>query len=268
MASPVSEASMEIPAAHMTDESTPSTPSSFSSFSTFSSFSPPSQLNSLFFNLPAELRLKIYSYCIPQKCAIKVINTKYRPWGVQPVVSTRDPALAKDKFANTQPHWINILQVCKRMTEECLELLYGENLFEVHLSKGGETALMETFSQRNLQRIRNVLAVAPSRWFIGKLGQPDVDLWATIGSNLTRFEWVVQPDWICKRRHDKPVPLEQLEQWFEWTDTYLDCFSEFMPAGMKFKLGFDNWKGDQMYRNVGGVLFKRGPFFKKGGEAL
>ncbi|KAJ5129782.1 uncharacterized protein N7515_005821 [Penicillium bovifimosum] len=255
-----SDSSMESPPAHMEDAPTPpspSTPSSFSSDS-LSTYSSPSRPNSPFFNLPAELRLQIYSHLVPQKCAIKVINTKYRPWGIEPVVSTRDPAFSEDKFANTRPHWINILQVCKQMTEECLDILYGENLFEIHLTSGGEVALRETFSKRNLQRIRNVVAISPSPQSSERLNQPDLDLWDTLGPNLTMFKWVFRPDWEGKLFYDKPIPSEKLERWFEWMGCYMECFSEVMPTGANVELRFDDGKGDP---SVGGVLFKRGPFF-------
>ncbi|KAJ5467578.1 hypothetical protein N7475_005330 [Penicillium sp. IBT 31633x] len=215
------------------------------------------------FTLPAEIRCHIYGFCIPQKCVIEVTNAKYRPWGVQPVVSTRDSLLVKDKFLNTKPLWTNILHVCKQMSEECLGILYGANLFEVYLNRGGESMLKKTFSHRNLQRIRFLVAVFPGRWFSGELNPPDVAFWATIIPNLKLFEWVTQPDTKSKRHLYDIVPQKQFEIWLEWTDSYMDCFGELMASGMQFKLKFDNEKGK--YRKIGNLVFWRGPFFKKGG---
>ncbi|KAJ5164046.1 uncharacterized protein N7500_005876 [Penicillium coprophilum] len=218
----------------------------------------------LLFTLPAEIRLDIFGYCIPRKCAIKVTNAMYRPYGVEPLVSTRDPSPTSDRFANTQPLWTNILHVSKRMSDECLDILYGQNLFEVYLNKGGEATIKKTFSKENLQRIRFILAISPGPCFTGELNPPDISFWAMMIPNLKLFEWVAQPDNGAEQNMGDFMIKQGLEGWMEWTDAYSDCFAEFLVTGVEFKMRFD--KGDGEHRKIGRLFFRRGPFFLKNGQ--
>ncbi|QQK40725.1 hypothetical protein Pdw03_3579 [Penicillium digitatum] len=223
----------------------------------------PSSTTSLLYTIPTELRLKIFSLCVPRKYAIKVTSAMYRPYGVEPVVSTRDPSLL-DRFSNTSPLWTNVLHVSKRMSDECLSILYGENLFEVYLDKGAEATLKKTFSIKNIQRIRLMLAIAPGPYFIGELNPPDIPFWAKIIPNLKIFGWMTQPDKRAEHLTSNFTMVQRLERWKEWMDAYLDCFGEFLVPGVEFKMKLE--KEDGEYRRVGRVSFQRGPFFKKDGE--
>jgi hypothetical protein len=237
-----SPASMESPRDHQSERPTPA------------------PVTPLLFTLPAEIRLKIFGFCIPRKCAIKVSSAMYRPYGVEPLVSTRGPP-EEDRFLNTRPRWTNVLHVSKQMSDECLNILYGENLFEVYLSKRAEATLKKTFSKRNIQRIRFMVVIDPGPCFRGELNQPDIPFWAMTVPNLKLFEWVTQPDKKAERYTSNLATRQRLEGWMEWTDAYLDCFSEFMVDGVEFKMSLD--KGDGNYRRIGRLSFRRGPFFKK-----
>ncbi|KGO42841.1 hypothetical protein PEX1_083350 [Penicillium expansum] len=223
----------------------------------------PTTTTSLLYIIPTELRLKIFALCIPRKCAIQVTNAMYRPYGVEPVVSTRDPSL-RDRFSNTTPLWTNILHVSKQMSNECLDILYGENLFEVYLDKGVEATLKKTFSKENIQRIRSILAIAPGPCFSGELNPPDIPFWAMMIPNLKMFGWVTEPDKRAEYLTSNFTMMQGLEGWKEWMEAYLDCFGEFMMPGVEFKMRLEN--GDGEYRRIGRVSFRRGPFFNKDGE--
>ncbi|KXG48407.1 uncharacterized protein PGRI_022770 [Penicillium griseofulvum] len=209
-------------------------------------------------SLPPEIRLEIFSLCIPTKRAIRVTNERYRPYGVEPLVSTRDPS---DRFSNTRPRWTNILHVSKQMSNECLDILYGDNLFEIYLNKGGEATLKKTFSRANLKRIQFILAISPGPCFTGELKPPDNNFWAMVIPNLKLFEWVAQPDLKAERNRSNLMVEEGLESWRKWTDSYSDCFAEFLVPGLDFKMVAGN--GDDKYRKIGRLRFRRGPFFKK-----
>ncbi|KAJ5452688.1 hypothetical protein N7445_000871 [Penicillium cf. griseofulvum] len=221
----------------------------------------PASTTPLLFMLPPEIRLEIFGLCVPRKCAIKVTSAMYRPYGVEPLVSTRDP---HNRFSNTRPHWTNILHVSKRMSDECLDILYGDNLFEVYLNRGGEATLKKTFSKENLQRIRFILAISPGPCFTGELNLPDNSFWAMMIPKLKLFEWVAEPDTTAERDTSDLMIKEGLEGWMEWTDSYSDCFAEFLVAGVEFKMVSDNGEGE--YRKIGRLRFRRGPFFKKNGQ--
>ncbi|CAG8892202.1 unnamed protein product [Penicillium egyptiacum] len=221
----------------------------------------PTPATPLLFTLPAEIRLKIFGFCVPRKCAIKVSSTRYRPYGVEPLVSTRDPSPEEDRFSNTRPLWTNVLHVSKRMSDECLNILYGENLFEVYLNRGAEATLKKTFSKQNIQRIRFMVAIDPGPCFSGELNPPDIPFWEMTVPNLKLFEWVTQPDKKAEEHTGDLAMRQRVEDWMEWTDAYLDCFSQFMVAGVEFKMRLD--KGDGEYRQIGRLSFRRGPFFSK-----
>ncbi|CDM34409.1 hypothetical protein DTO013E5_4922 [Penicillium roqueforti] len=221
----------------------------------------PASTLSLLFTLPLELRLEIFGFCVPRKCAIRVTSAMYRPYGVEPVVSTRDTSIEDDKFLNTSPHWTGILHVSKQMSAECLDILYGDNLFEVYLHGKCEDTIKRVFSHENIQRIQFILAVAPGPSFSGELNPPDVPFWAMMIPNLKLFEWVTQPDKEVEQQTSDLVMMQGLGDWMEWTDAYLNCFSEFLADGMEFRMKLD--KGEDEYRQIGRLYFKRGPFFKK-----
>ncbi|KGO75629.1 hypothetical protein PITC_055070 [Penicillium italicum] len=223
----------------------------------------PNPTTSLLYTIPTELRLKIFALCVPRKCAIKVTSTMYRPYGVEPVVSTRDRSL-RDRFSNTSPLWTNVLHVSKQMSDECLNILYGENLFEVYLDKGAEATLKKTFTKENIQRIRSILAIAPGPIFSGELSPPDIPFWATTIPNLKLFGWLTQPDKRAETLTSNSTMVQRLECWKEWMEAYLDCFGEFLVPGVDFKMRIET--EDDRYRRVGRVSFRRGPFFNKDGE--
>ncbi|KAJ9490484.1 hypothetical protein VN97_g2772 [Penicillium thymicola] len=239
-----SSTSMESPQEHQSEQPTP-TPT------------PPP-----LYTIPTEIRLKILAYCVPRKRAIKVSNKMFRPYGVEPVVSTRDPSL-EDRFSNATPLWTNILLVSKQMSDECLNILYGENLFELYLDRGAEATLMKTFTKENLQRIRLILAIAPSPYYSGELNPPDIPFWVMMIPNLKVFGWVTQSDKRAEQHTSISTMEQRFEGWMEWTDAYLDCLGEFLVPGVEFKMGFDNEDGE--YRKIGRLTFRRGPFFTKTG---
>ncbi|CAI7631113.1 unnamed protein product [Penicillium palitans] len=211
------------------------------------------------YTIPPEIRLKILAFCVPRKCAIKVTNKMFRPYGVEPVVSTRDSSL-EDRFSNTTPLWTNVLHVSKRMSDECLNMLYGENLFELYLDRGAEATLKKTFTKENLHRIRFILAIAPSPYYSGELNPPDIPFWAMMIPNLKVFGWATQADKKAEQNIGISTMEQGLEGWMEWTDAYLDCLAEFLVSGVEFKMRLEN--GDGEYRNIGRLTFRRGPFFK------
>ncbi|KAJ5991477.1 hypothetical protein N7522_011684 [Penicillium canescens] len=84
--------------------------------------SPHSPISPLF-TLPLELRPMIWHQLIPRGLSIEV-SRRFRPFGVEPIVSTYDWD-AEDLFGNQIPRWTGILTICKQMSEECLDILYG-----------------------------------------------------------------------------------------------------------------------------------------------
>lgn len=93
---------------------------------------------------------------------------------------------------------VNVLQLSKQISEECLDILYGENIFHVSLKYGGQRDLRNSSTEQNRHRVRHLIFTAESLRFPpgsnGRLaydaGRPDESLWATLLPNLKSL-WVI-----------------------------------------------------------------------------
>jgi hypothetical protein len=102
-----------------------------------------------FLQLPYELRRQIYCYCIPRQRRINVSLPSL------PLVYLEDleGSLEDDD-------WPNILRLSKQISEECLNILYGENIFHVDVNGGGEYSLRNNFTEENRRRMRYLIIIA------------------------------------------------------------------------------------------------------------
>ncbi|KAJ9601895.1 hypothetical protein H2200_013610 [Cladophialophora chaetospira] len=79
-----------------------------------------------------------------------------------------------------------LLMVSKQISEETIDLLYGENIFEVGLHGGGESVFQVNISKRNRRRMRRIIAVArPPGSLVPPGWKPDQVLWRSTLPNLT-----------------------------------------------------------------------------------
>lgn len=90
-----------------------------------------------FLDLPFEIRRMVYSFLIPQKRLIRG--------------STFNFPLDYDDYDFFNPHRsrFNVLRLSRQINEEVLDILYGENLFQVSLNGDGENVLECRFTERN-----------------------------------------------------------------------------------------------------------------------
>lgn len=90
-----------------------------------------------FFDLPTELRMKVYRYLLPHGQTIEIgpqtIQAYYSPMGsprcrLRLRLKKRPPELQNAR---------NILSTCRRFRDEASDVLYGENVFWFELSQNG-----------------------------------------------------------------------------------------------------------------------------------
>ena len=98
-----------------------------------------------FLGLPVEMRRLIYQYCLVRKDPFIIPD---RLIGLERLSQCRirDP---KNSF----------LLVSKKVGAEALEVLYGDNTFQIHILRDGVCHLGGQFWEVNRQRIRNLQIV-------------------------------------------------------------------------------------------------------------
>ncbi|OGE50078.1 hypothetical protein PENARI_c018G10464 [Penicillium arizonense] len=215
------------------------------------------------FTLPLELRHMIWRQLIPRGLSIEV-SRRFRPFGVEPLVSTYDWD-AEDLFGNQIPRWTGILTICKQMSEECLDILYGENLFEIWVADDAEISMKRFFGKANLRRLRYVVAISHTASGFDKgTPKPDRHFWETILPGLTDFSWRMEAP--SSALDDEYLPDEKIQgMWREWTDTLLTCFSMGLRGRTDVDLGYEvGYPTERVVRiKRHSIEFRRGPFVAK-----
>lgn len=125
-----------------------------------------------FLDLPLELRLQIYRYCLVRSNPVLVryvfiVSYRTSDWGI------RDEKKS-------------LLLVSKKVGFEALEVLYGENVFQVDLYTGGQKYSQEHLAEANRQRIRKLEIVMRPQ---GLSCAPRLDstMWSPIFANLNKL---------------------------------------------------------------------------------
>lgn len=88
-------------------------------------------------DIPLELRRQIYQYCLvrPSPLTVNCIWNDILPVG--------DASVRHQK---------SLLLVCSQVSEEALDVLYGDNVFRFDLNPGGGTCLQQNFTGTNRKR--------------------------------------------------------------------------------------------------------------------
>ena len=169
-----------------------------------------------FLNLPMELRLQIYKLCIPQKETVNVL-------------------VPRIKFEAK-----GLLFVSQQISKECLDILYGENTFELPLNAEGEAYLCINFAPLNRERMRHLAITAVP---IGKTytrSTPNQFLWASLLPRVKTLEMVMAAPIPPLTSLIGPPPPAVWERWYDWLLPYLMCFKHHLPSSAKVKLDVDD----------------------------
>jgi hypothetical protein len=120
-----------------------------------------------FFDFPFEIRRAVYYILLPRRSYIRstrpLFASHHAPLGGYYNDSSRSKAN------------LNVLCLSRQISEESLDILYGENIFVVNFNGNGETALQEDITERNRRRIRYVLVFMTNG---SVFRQPNASAWA------------------------------------------------------------------------------------------
>jgi hypothetical protein len=109
----------------------------------------------------------------------------------------------------------SLLLVSKKVGFEALEVLYGDNVFQVYLHGEGGYCLKRHCTEANIRRIRKMQVVMqPQGVSYGRM--LDSTLWSPILAELTKLSIVAQQP-LQARAYFNPASFEQeMEEWMEW----------------------------------------------------
>ena len=250
------------------------------------------------FDIPLETRLQIYNYCIPRKRIVEVSDPRFHvrwpakedddtqefegednSWDVEEEDNNQDfESVASDsvidlwKISNNRG---SLLLVSKQIGEEALDLLYGENIFELHLHGEGEYFLRKNFSERNRRRMRYILVIAQPMGVSFKPGQePDNALWSSTLPNLKVLRLVAQQPLTAAGYYNAPTLEQEMDRWVEWIKPFLECFGQYLRSTIVVEVDDNDTKETSElvkeclwnnYRKVrchlaGDLIFQRGHF--------
>jgi len=116
----------------------------------------------------------------------------------------------------------SIFLLSKQISEEALDILYGENIFKLHLYGEGEYYLKKNFTEVNRQRMRYLLLTAqpmgvsyePSR-------MPDNALWSSILPTLKGLRILAEQPIEASSYHGAPSLEQEIDRWVKWIKPFL-----------------------------------------------
>lgn len=212
--------------------------------------------------LPLEIRLQIYRYCVFQNRSVEITRS------------------LNDRSWHANENKNSILFLSKQISEEALDILYGENVFKMHLNGGGEAALKDNFTKANAQRMRYLLVVArPMGVSYGPEDIPDDALWSAILPHLKWLRIVAEQPLEAGHYYNAPTLEQDLDHWFKWIRPFLVCFSQHLLGQTVVEVDDDGRTDTRKlveeclgngYRKVqchraGDFIFKRGQFSLESG---
>lgn len=169
----------------------------------------------------------------------------------------------------------SIFLLSRQISEEALDILYGENIFILHLHGEGEYYLKENFTEANRQRIRYLLLTAQPMGVSYMLERmPDDALWSSILPQLKGLRIVAEQPVKISSDYWAPSLEQQMERWVEWIMPFLQCIGQHMSKESVVQVDIDGQAETRElvkeclphgYREIrchyiGDLIFKRGRF--------
>jgi len=170
--------------------------------------------------IPLEIRLEIYRYFLIRQEPIKLQFLTFHPnqWPSK----DDNPLNAKRRTV--------VLLISRQLSEEALNVLYGENVFEVALHWGSQSILSQ-FAPANRQRIRRLQILArPTGVFYGSPLNLNPHILPPILASLTRL-YIVPQQPLEVRTFDNAPRLEQeMHKWLAWLKPVLEYVNQYVSS--------------------------------------
>lgn len=182
--------------------------------------------------LPFEIRTQIYRYLIPRNRIVNVPRPRFNKL-LLPRVENNAPADSKDFWVSMgDPHWPHeikhnnsIFLLCKQISAEALNVLYGENIFESTKYGEGDYYFRSTFAASNLRRLR-VVRITVQPMGLPFEGNIDESFWASFLQTLEVLRIVAVQPIEARSFYDAPTPEQDKDHWLNWLRSMLECFAE------------------------------------------
>jgi hypothetical protein len=169
----------------------------------------------------------------------------------------------------------SIFLLSKRISEEALDVLYGDNVFKLHLHGVGEHYLKKNFTDRNRQRMRYLLLIARPMGVSYTPGKVvDDALWRSILPHLKGLRIVAEQPVEAGGYYNAPTLEQDMDCWVSWFRPFLQCFGRHLSIRTNVQID-DNGRAETgalikeclphgyreiRCRHAGDLIFKRGQF--------
>lgn len=198
---------------------------------------------------------------------------------VEETLSKSEIEYAHRVSADSMYEWrTGILEVSRIISNEALDILYGQNVFIVDIHGEGYLKV-RNFSVANLRRVHYLRIVArPMGVSYGKPLVFDPQLWLPLLEGLLQFCVVAQQPLAARVYYNAPTLEEDLCKWTTWLNPILDYFSTNLPKTTAVGLDDDGCAETtammekhfgpsyQKVRTITGDLcFERGQFSRESG---
>lgn len=163
-----------------------------------------------FLCLPLEVREMIYFHLLIRSVVLPWIGAM---WEEQASFDDMEDIVPKRK--------VGILSVSRQISEEALNVLYGRNLFIIHVHVGAHRNLLK-FGTANIRRIRHLRLVAQPMGFC--FAEPlkfDPQLWTPLLTDLSQLCLVVQQPIQAHGYYNAPSLEEDMREWVAWLEPVL-----------------------------------------------
>jgi hypothetical protein len=207
---------------------------------------------------------------------------------VDPTLGSEDILSSKEDTLDLEDHILDlvgdywnhnknrnsIFRLSKQISEETLDILYGENIFKLYLHGEGEVYLKKYFTEANRRRMRYfLLAAVPSvSYDPGRM--PDNALWSSILPTLKELRIVTEQPIAASLYYGAPTLEQETDCWVKWFGPFLQCFGQYLSRETIVQVDFDGRaetrdlvkeympRGYQEIQchHVGDLIFKRGRF--------
>ena len=211
-----------------------------------------------FLDLPPEIRVQIYRYCLVFKHAVHI--------GCLPITGH---SLYKWRIRAMKK---SLLLMSKQISSEALDVLYSENTFEVILHERASEKLSRYIAAVNMPKIRRMQIVVSADGYPDDRSLDRIS-WSCILANLRRLTIVAQQPLNSRRLYDEPSMVLKIERWLEWLRVVLHFIASHLPTSCAISVDDDNKTEtrnlmreylsknySEVQTSIGDFYFKRGNF--------
>lgn len=168
----------------------------------------------------------------------------------------------------------SLLQVSQQVSDETLNMLYGDNAFKVIMHGEGERRLKKIFSEANRRRIQQIMLVLRP---MGVSYEPkfrvDTAMWDSILPHLKTLWIVAEQPLKDDHYYNGQTLVEKMKKWIAWLTPILEYLAKTLPTESTVRVDVNEreetskliqkhlqHRCQQARTKTGDFVFKRGEF--------